>query len=108
MRYWIRFKHWLILRLGGRLAETTPQECMILLLRDYVPSDVYRESMRAFRKVQTDASFKSYHGSNLGRNIKRDECAEWTKLYLKDAGHSWKDSDVNLACELIYHLSKRF
>lgn len=107
MRYWARFKRWLILWLGG-YPELGAKEHMQCILHKHIPLEVHSYAVKAFNKVQADASFKSYQGSNLGRNVKRDECAEWTKLYLKDAGFTWKDSDVNLACELLYHLAKRF
>ena len=103
---WQRFKVWLILQLGGYPELGARDHAQHLILK-YIPREVRLASERAFNKVQKDPSFKGYEGSNLGRNIKRDEAAEWTKLYLKDAGMTWRDSDVNLACELLYHLANR-
>lgn len=101
-----RLRQWFIVKLGGSW-DTSPQAHMQSLLVDYIPWAVYQEAKRAFNKVETDPSFKTYEGSNLGRNILRDEAAEWTKLYLRGLGVNYRDSDVNLACELIYHLRRR-
>lgn len=103
---WESFRRWLILKLGG-YWDGSPRAHMGALLGQYIPSYVTEEAQRAHHKVMVDPSFKGYHGSNLGRNIKRDEASEWAKLYLKDKGYAYRDSDVNLACELIYHIYTR-
>ena len=95
----------LIRWLGGYWDNSKDAHLKALLT--YLPPEISYEAAKAVTKVQRDPSFKDYHGSNLGRNIKRDEAAEWTKLYLKDKGLEWRDSDVNLACELIYHIRER-
>ena len=102
---WRRFKVWLIVLLGG-FADSSPESLMNLLL-SHLPMAVQRMSMRAVIKVEVDPSFAKPAGSNLGREIRRDEASEWAKLYLKDAGISYRDSDVHLACELIYHLRNK-
>jgi hypothetical protein len=99
---WTRFKHWLIRKLGGYVEH----DCKRALWSTFETPLVQAVSA-ACSKVLNDPSFAQYEGSNLGRNVLRDEAAEWTKLYLKDMGASYKDSDVHLACELYYHLTIR-
>ncbi len=105
-RWWDAFRKWAIYKLGGCYGEG-PKYYMLALLNDYIPKAVVEAATRAFEKVEADTNLKPYIGSNLGRVIERDEAAEWTKLYLKEQRKVYWDSDVHLACELIYHLRKR-
>lgn len=93
---------WLVRILGG----SPPHDCKAELWLTFSEPQS-RAVQRACRKVARDPSFAAYEASNLGRNIFRDEACEWTKLYLKDAGVPFRDSEIHLACELYYHLFMR-
>lgn len=94
---WNRFKIWLIVKLGGQ-----PKHNCLQTHFSSLPRPLRNCVERACEKVVKDPSFSTYEGSNLGRNVLRDEASEWTKLYLKEMGLTYRDSDVHLACEL-YH-----
>ena len=55
----------------------------------------------ACRKVQRDPSHPP-GGRTLGNNWHRDEACEWAKIWLNERSLAYRDSDVNLACELYY------
>ena len=105
-----RFFEWLrrtlITALGG-YWDDSPWSHMYALTSHYIPWPVMQQCARAFDKVAKDPSFKDYEGANLGRNLLRDEGCEWAKLYLKDRRVTYRDSDVHLCMELLYHLRKR-
>lgn len=105
MKWLHRFRVWLILLLGGYWDSSVPG-LMLHLGHVYIPSSTWKAAERSVTKVMTDPSFQKPLGSNLGREIRRDEAAEWAKHYLNDAGLPYRDADVNLACELVYHLRK--
>jgi hypothetical protein len=95
---WTRFKTWLVVQLGG----TVPHDCEAALWSTF-PKEMQDAVAYSCEKVRRDPSFAAV-GSNLGRNIKRDEACEWAKLRLKDAGIAYSDSAVHLACELYYRV----
>jgi hypothetical protein len=72
-----------------------------------LPHEVQVAAARACRKVQHDPGNREMIGSNLGREMRRDEASEWAKLYLKDSNYNYSNSDVHLACELYYRLEIR-
>jgi hypothetical protein len=57
----------------------------------------------ACRKVQRDPSHPP-GGRTLGNNWHRDEACEWAKIWLNERALAYRDSDVNLACELYYRV----
>ena len=98
-----QLRTWLIFKLGGMLSHACCERSLFWSL----PRSLQSAVGLACRKVQNDPGFSKSGFSNLGRNVKRDEACEWTKLYLKDAGIVYDDSDVHLACELYYRLFLR-
>lgn len=102
MNRWFRFKHWLILKLGGFIIH----DCKSTLW-DFVMPSQHAAIIKACIKVEADIGLQRLGVSNLGRNIFRDEACEWAKIYLHDAGVAYRDSDVHLGCELWWHLNRR-
>lgn len=98
-----RFKNWLILKLGGFLADHDCKSSLWWSLN----KDLRKAAQMASEKVRKDPGFANYEGSNLGRNVLRDEASEWTRLYLKEWKVEARESDAHLAVELYYHLFMR-
>ena len=88
------------------VAEATHVCCEDSLYRRLSP--IIRDAAeRACQKVAEDPLLKNDGFSNLGRNLLRDEACEWAKLYLKEQNSGYSDSDVHLACELVYRASRK-
>lgn len=95
----------LIHRLGGTMPHP-PLECAMTFWLS-LPNAISSAALQACQKVAKDPSFASYPGSNLGREIRRDEAAEWAKLILRESKTPYRDSDVHLATELYFYLFMR-
>lgn len=106
-----RLRVWLILRLGGQLpppvAETAKEHMLALQRIGYISVPIWKAAKEAYLKVKADPSWKIYSSSHLGQNPMRDEAVEWAKLYLRERKDSFRGSDVNLACEIMYHLKRK-
>lgn len=106
LKWCARLRCWLVLLLGG-YWDSSAKGLMLHLGHVYIPSPVWKAAEQSVKKVAVDPSFAQPLGAHLGREIRRDEAAEWAKHYLHDAGFVYRDADVNLACELVYHLNYR-
>jgi len=86
-------------------TDTRVVKSATIMLLESLPVLVQEAACYSTRKVAQDTTIPGSMG--FGKNMKRDEACEWAGHWLREKKEKFRDSDVNLACELYYTLDHK-